>query len=173
MPIAAKSMSRTLATKKISKLSKRYHQEKAQEICNRLINGESLRQICGSPNAPASRSMVFHWLAVSEEFRNLYRAARMVQADLLMEEILEIADQTNQDWILKAKDRNGAESITFNSEHVQRAKLRIDARKWFIMRISSQKYASDTVSANTPPSTQENYQPQSLQVEWLDDVSNF
>ncbi|HMS45101.1 MAG TPA: terminase small subunit protein [Alphaproteobacteria bacterium] len=173
MPIASKLMSRKLATKKISKLSSRYHQEKAREICNRLINGESLRQICGGPNAPASRSTVFRWLVVSEEFRNLYRAARAIQADILLEEILEIADQTNQDWILKAKDRNGGESMTFNAEHLQRAKLRIDARKWHIIRLASPKYASDTVPANTQSSTPEDHRPESYRVEWLDETSDF
>jgi hypothetical protein len=39
-----------------------YDVEIAETICERLVNGESLRAICADPSMPA-RATVFRWLA--------------------------------------------------------------------------------------------------------------
>lgn len=56
-----------------------------------------------------------------------YARAREIQADMLFDEILEIADNTTSD-VTFAKDGTN----TVNHENIQRARLRIDTRKWFI-----------------------------------------
>jgi hypothetical protein len=45
-----------------------YDIEIAETICERLLNGESLRAICTDPAMPA-RATVFRWLARNQEFR--------------------------------------------------------------------------------------------------------
>ena len=40
----------------------------AETICERLINGESLRATCADPRMPA-KATVFRWLASNQEFR--------------------------------------------------------------------------------------------------------
>jgi hypothetical protein len=57
-----------------------YHAEIAETICNRLVNGESLRAICADPAMPA-RATVFRWLASNQEFRRSYALARECQAE--------------------------------------------------------------------------------------------
>jgi hypothetical protein len=52
-----------------------YNAEIAGTICERLMNGESLRTICADPVMPA-RATVLRWLASSQEFRQLYVLAR-------------------------------------------------------------------------------------------------
>lgn len=42
------------------------------------------------------RRTILYWLANKQEFRQLYAAAREIQADLLAEEILAIADQNEE-----------------------------------------------------------------------------
>ena len=59
-------------------------------ICERLINGESLRVICADPRMPA-KATVFRWLASNQEFRRSYALARECQAEDFAYEILEIA----------------------------------------------------------------------------------
>ena len=45
-----------------------YDAEIAETMCERLVNGESLRAICADPAMPA-RATVFRWLARNQEFR--------------------------------------------------------------------------------------------------------
>jgi hypothetical protein len=52
----------------------------AEKICERLVNGESLRAICADPAMPA-KATVFRWLASNQEFRRSYALARECQAE--------------------------------------------------------------------------------------------
>src|SRR4029077_18002250 len=69
----------------------------ADTICERLVNGESLRAICADPTMPA-RATVFRWLASNQEFRQLYALARQCQAEAFADEILKIADDSSRDY---------------------------------------------------------------------------
>ena len=68
-----------------------YGAEIAETICDRLVNGESLRAICADPGMPA-KATVFRWLASNEDFRRSYALARECQAEDFADAILEIAD---------------------------------------------------------------------------------
>src|SRR5438132_622777 len=63
----------------------------ADVICRRLADGETLRAICSNPAMPA-KATVMRWLAQHPEFRDRYARAREVQADVLAEEVIDIAD---------------------------------------------------------------------------------
>jgi hypothetical protein len=53
----------------------------AETICERLINGESLRATCADPRMPA-KATVFRWLASNQEFRRSYALAECQAEDL-------------------------------------------------------------------------------------------
>jgi hypothetical protein len=57
-----------------------YTQEMADEICDRLGNGESLVQICHDDHLP-NRSTVMRWMAEIPEFATRCARAREFQAD--------------------------------------------------------------------------------------------
>ena len=81
----------------------------AERICERLENGESLRQICQDPIMPA-KSTIFLWLRKDKEFAIQYRCAKQVQIDRMLcqfgEPLMEIADNsTNDIRSAKAPDR--------------------------------------------------------------------
>lgn len=111
--------------------------EVAGAICELLSEGSSLRSICDADDMP-SMSTVFRWLAASEEFREQYARARELQADTLFDEILEIADDARNDWM----ERRGEEDAGWvaNGEHIQRSRLRLDARKWMAGKLRPKKY---------------------------------
>src|ERR1035441_10994981 len=71
-----------------------YSTEIADTICDRLINGESLRTICADPAMPA-RATVFRWLASNQEFRRSYARARECWEEDILDDILEIADDSS------------------------------------------------------------------------------
>lgn len=150
-------------TKRTGKKPRPYNDKLAEEICQRLMQGESLRQICAGDEPPAVRRTILYWLANKQEFRQLYAAAREIQADLLAEEILAIADHNEEDWLKKLKRGSIDEQLVFNTEHVQRAKLRIDARKWLIARLAPKKYGllDEQGQTDNPPISEP------WQVQWL------
>lgn len=106
-----------------------YTDEKAAEICDLIASGKALSSICKAEGMPGVTT-VFRWLDAHEQFRKDYARAREAQADFLAEETLEIADDS-------AKDFTGE---GFNSEHVQRSRLRVDTRKWWASKVAPKKY---------------------------------
>ena len=93
-----------------------------ERICDLLAAGQSMAQICRSKAMPA-QSTVYLWIAESAEFSERYAHAREIQADMLADEIIEIADSCEPEAAAVAK-----------------AKARIDARKWLAARLAPKKY---------------------------------
>ena len=113
-----------------------FSQEAFDEICERIANGESLRSICASDGMP-NKASVFRWMAGEEAqpLRDQYARARDAQADTLFDEILDIADDASGDLI---ETEDGGTRL--NAEHVQRSRLRIDARKWMAGKLRPKVY---------------------------------
>lgn len=95
-----------------------FSQDVADTICQGLMAGKSLRLICAMEGMPAA-STVYAWLGQFPGFSAQYARAREVQADVLADEVIEIAD-TEPD--------------------PQKARNRIDARKWLSSKLRPKKY---------------------------------
>lgn len=111
------------------------------KICSRISAGESLTAICNESTMP-SRKTFYEWLAGSDELRSEYEHATTMRADFYAEQILAIADDSSEDDIfIESTDGsgNGARRVC-NNEFVQRSKLRIDARKWYVSKLAPKKY---------------------------------
>ena len=123
-----------------------FSEDLTAEICERIAEGESVRAICRDPAMPAM-STVFKWLANDTAFAEQYARAKSEQADRIFEQILEIADDGRNDWM----ERNGEDAVGFalNGEHVQRSKLRIEARKWMAGKLRPKKYGEKIEVAGT------------------------
>lgn len=121
-----------------------YTDRLAALICERLAEGQSLREICRDNSMPAM-STVFRWLAANESFREQYARAREAQADAFGEDIIDIADDATNDWMLRRQGEDTVEVI--NSEHISRSKLRVDARKWLMSKMAPKKYG-DRIDSN-------------------------
>lgn len=122
----------------------------AERICERLSDGESLRSICMSEKMP-SKATVFRWLRNNEKFRDQYVRAREAQADAIVDEILDIADEectkVKTDKHPRADaDEDGMVEVVFDAVAVQRNKLRIDARKWLAGKLKPKVYGDKVES---------------------------
>lgn len=113
-----------------------YTEKIGDEICERLSEGESLRKICLSPNMP-NKATVFRWLVANETFRDQYARAREVQADVLADEIIDIADGK------RAEYENG-------EADVQRDRLAMDARKWVAAKLKPKVYGDKQLIGSDP-----------------------
>jgi hypothetical protein len=106
-------------------------------ICDRISNGESLRQICDDEGMPAA-STVFLWLQDDTTFSEQYARAREAQADAIFDEILLIADDGRNDWM--TRKFGDEERWVENGEAMRRSQLRIEARKWMAGKLQPKKY---------------------------------
>ena len=106
-----------------------------EEVCERLENGESLRGILASEDRFPSQRTFFRWVELSEENKQQYARARAKQADALVEEIIQIADDGRNDTYI---DEDGRRVV--DHDHIQRSRLRVDARKWFAAKVAPRKY---------------------------------
>lgn len=105
--------------------------ELAAEIIARLAAGESLRKICTDDHMP-HESTVRLWATDDREgFSTQYTRARQAQMDALAEDILEIADGDDAD--------------------VNRARLRVDTRKWLMSKIAPKRFGERLFNEHSGP----------------------
>lgn len=126
-----------------------FSQELADVICERIANGESLRKICQDADMP-NKASVFRWLAVNTSFSDQYARARETQADALVDEILDIADDGSNDWMERHDSEGGNIGWRENGEALRRSQLRIDARKWLAGKMRPKKYSEKTLLGSDP-----------------------
>lgn len=115
-----------------------YTPEIADEILERLSNGESLRAICRDGHMPAAPT-VCAWVSNNiHGFAEQYARARDRGLDEIADELLEIADDGRNDWMERTDPDNPGWEL--NGEHVQRSRLRLDARKWYLSKLAPKRY---------------------------------
>jgi hypothetical protein len=108
----------------------RYTKRLADRICRRLAGGRSLASIARDPGMPAAATVV-DWVNRNVDgFRAAYERARLLGYDSMIDEILDIADDSAADWIeIPGKGRR------LNRENLQRARVRISARRWLFAKM--------------------------------------
>lgn len=121
----------------------KFSQALAEKICDRIADRESLRSICRDEAMPA-KSTVLSWLADEDKaaFRARYALAREILADGFVDELVEIADNSSDDWIEK---KNASGEITGwqeNGEAIRRSQLRIATRQWVAEKLRPKKYGA-------------------------------
>jgi hypothetical protein len=94
-----------------------------EEIIKRLSGGESLLKILKKKGMPR-RNTIFDWLSKDEVFSNKYVRAIEAKADIIFDEIMEIADNADEK----------------NYTRQNKQKLQIDTRKWVLSKMLPKKY---------------------------------
>lgn len=89
-------------------------------------------------NTMPSFFAIKEWLTEDEALATQYARAKQEQAEYLAEELLEIADDGSNDWMLSNAQNNPG--WVANGEHLQRSKLRVDTRKWLMSKLLPKKY---------------------------------
>jgi len=117
MAAKKKIVKKAKTTKNRGRPSK-YSEDLIVKILSRLTTGEGLVKICKSKSMP-DLGTIYNWLQKHEDFFKRYARARDEQADTLADEITYIAD-TEPD--------------------VNKARVRVDARKWVAAKLKPKKY---------------------------------
>lgn len=117
-----------------------YCQELADLICQRVATSTmGLARLCALHNDIPEKITVNVWRYKYPEFATQYAQAKLKQADLLAEEMLDIADDGTNDW-MESFGENGEIGYKLNAEHVQRSRLRIDTRKFLASKLLPKQY---------------------------------
>lgn len=141
-----------------------FSQEIAEQVCEHLVDGKSLRQIEKMQGMP-SKGGILKWLLEGErlaaagdtahpkaQFVDQYARACQLRADRLFEECLDIADDSEADSFLGDDGKT-----VYNLEHIQRMRLRVDTRKWMVGKMNPKKYGekvqNEVSGANGGPMT--------------------
>ena len=115
-----------------------YTPEIAAEICDRLSKGEPLAVICRDEHMPAYRT-ISDWRGAHPEFSAEFGRARDEGHDAIAADCLDIADDGTNDYKTKT-NADGSEYEAFDSEHVQRSKLRIETRLKLLAKWDPRRY---------------------------------
>jgi len=109
-------------------------------IEDKLVNGFSLRQSLKDEHI--SSKTFYEWIE-DEDKRKRYARACTERAEKIFEEILDIADDSTNDYMTIKK--GDEEYQVVNPESAQRSRLRIDSRKWMLGKMQPEKYGEKII----------------------------
>lgn len=114
-------------------------QDLFDSICDTIVNGKSLRSALMEVSLPAKT--FFAWLRDDDSKCKQYARATEERAELMFEDIFDIADESPERIITKTGE-------IIDAGHIQDKKVRIDARKWALSKLMPKKYG-DKIDVTT------------------------
>lgn len=127
-----------------------YSQKIADAICERLLDGESLRTICSSPGMPA-RGTVFKWRGLHKSFEAQYVRAKQLGLEALADDLMHVA-RTTQEGETR-KDTLYDTEIT-KADMLGHRRLVVDTAKWYLSKLAPKIYGDrSTVDVNVNDKT--------------------
>ena len=115
-------------------------QTKFDAICDIIISGKSLRTALSK--VKLSSQTFFVWIREDEIMAKQYAQATAERAELMFEDMLDIADK-------EPKLTNTKFGTTVDTGDVQHKRVKIDTRKWALSKMNPKKYG------NTPDGSDE------------------
>ncbi|WP_334157907.1 hypothetical protein [Oryzomicrobium sp.] len=117
-----------------------YTEALAAEICDRIADGEPLRQICRDERMPAWRT-VYHWIEARPEFAERMERARRAGFDAIAEEALEIA---NTPEVGEETEDDGEKLKVKRGDMLGHRKLQVETRLKLLAKWHPTKYGDKT-----------------------------
>ena len=121
------------------------------EVLELVSQGSSVSRACKAVS-DYNKDKFYECLKASDEAKDNYARAIRFRQEVLFDDIVEIADDSIQDTRIL---EDGREVV--NNDVIQRAKLRVDARKWVLSRMNPKKYGDrlnvdhDAENKGNPP----------------------
>jgi len=117
-----------------------YSKELADKICDAVATSTlGLRKLCKlHPDFP-DPDTIFKWRYRYNDFNDQYVKAKQFQADIMAEEIIEIADDGLNDTYV-----NDEGQVKVDNDVIQRSRLRVDTRKWIACKLLPKIYGNNT-----------------------------
>lgn len=111
--------------------------ELIETVLMEIASGNSLRSICAKDGMPEIQQIMRLRLK-DATFAEQYARAREAQAEVFGDELQEIADNGENDWM--EDNRPYCQGWRQNGEAVARSRLRFDQRRWWMSKVLPQRY---------------------------------
>jgi len=115
-----------------------YTDEIGETICDRIVDGESLRTICADAGMP-DEATVLGWISSHGKFRDQYEIARDFAVEALLDETIEIIDDPSG-YLVERVQANGRVVVVWDRKQLSRCRLRTDVRKWVVDQLPPLKF---------------------------------
>lgn len=127
----------------------KYTKALALKICRKIAEGVPLTKVVKEDWCPGY-STIMDWRCPSsgqynKQFSEMYDRSRDDQADFLIDEMLEIADNNSDDTIIDPRTGN----MRCDYEWVQRSRLRVDTRKFVAAKMKPRTYGDTAMIKHT------------------------
>lgn len=111
-----------------------YSEEMADKVCAAIAStARGLAHICAADDMP-SAGTVYGWLGRHPEFIEKYLRAREIQSHLVMDQVLDIADDGTNDYVMTD------DGPSLDRDHIQRSKLRVETRFRLAGKLNPKRY---------------------------------
>jgi len=120
-----------------------------QKILDRLGAGDTMLSIERTRGMPTAATITREWVKRDPEWKRDLDDARQAGWQRYADEIIEIADEITGDWRNKTEGK-GPHGPVLNREHIERARLRIDARKWLLSKLIPATYGDKIEHSGNP-----------------------
>lgn len=108
-----------------------FTEQLGEEICFAIaVSDKSLRALCRENSHWPNANTICEWRIKNKHFGEAYMRAKLQQIEVLVDEILAIADDATQDNILNSRGK-----IVVDHGHISRSRLRINTRKWLAAKL--------------------------------------
>jgi hypothetical protein len=122
-----------------------------EEVCAWIAMGKSLKSyldMFGDAYEPrVTMFIVYAWLRRDDNFAECYARAREDRADSHADEMTDIADNATNDVYIKI-GKDGRPFAAIDGDAINRARLRIDTRKWIAAKLRP-NYYGDKIDVTT------------------------
>ena len=99
----------------------KYTKALGEKIAKRIAGGDSVRTIAKDDDMPSKPTILGWGINPEHPFFDQYEKARESRVEVLADELVDIADESD-------------------NEGVQRSRLRIDTRKWYLGKLKPKRY---------------------------------
>jgi hypothetical protein len=123
--------------------SEKQRKEIVDFVCNEIAEGKSLRFVLSNNDNMPARNTFLEWIDNDTKKSNQYARAMELRQETIFEDILNIADNQEEDVLI-----NDDGVAMTNHNVIQRARLRVDSRKWMLGKMNPKKYGDKLETDN-------------------------
>jgi hypothetical protein len=110
-----------------------YSTEIADRVLGELMQGRTLIEVCDGPGMPSVGGVLLWVRRDRDGFAARYREAREVGAQIMVDELILIGDDSRRDHA-RHRGEDGETELVVDHENIARSRLRCENRRWILSR---------------------------------------
>jgi transposase-like protein len=116
-----------------------YSAELADRVLGELMQGRTLIAVCDDPGMPCIGAVMLWVRRDRDGFAARYREAREIGGQIMVDQLVEIGDDSRRDHI-RRRNQSGETEVVVDHENIRRSELRCENRRWIMTRAMPRVY---------------------------------